>query len=231
MTKIIGENAVTIDEAIERLGSQAPVRPTFIQAVKRGKIRKVTDKSCPKGETLVSWASVEEYVANGGFKPRKQPASGIVAVAQSTLPPVPKEKAAVDVGSPKASIPSPMPIAPQISNTQHGTGHHPAGHRPSGKSSKSAESAKSAESGRLGPKRFPAQPRDCAAKQPKPKRKVAAVKGRRNLPLRKLKDSLRHLDFEQMKSIRDWADNRLITVLRPAAPVPAGVVEAKTKSV
>lgn len=228
MTKIIGENAVTIDEAIERLGSQAPVRQTFAQAVKRGKIRKVIDETGPNGETLVSWVSVQDYVANGGFKPRKQPASGIVAAAESTLTPVPKEKSAVDVGSPKASKPSPMPVAPQISSTQRGTGHHPAGHRPSGKGS---ESAKSAESARHSPKHFPAQPRERAANQPKPNRDIAAAKGRRNPPLRKLKDSLRHLDFEQMKSIRDWADNRLITVLCPAAPVPAGVVEANTKSV
>lgn len=38
--------------------------------------------------------------------------------------------------------------------------------------------------------------------------------GKRRLPhLRELKNNLRHLDFEQTKSIRDWADNRLLNVL------------------
>lgn len=63
-----------------------------------------------------------------------------------------------------------------------------------------------------------APPRECA--NPKVNMKSVASdkpKGRRHLPLRVIKNNLRHLDFEQTKALRDWADNRLLTVLRPAA--------------
>lgn len=38
---------------------------------------------------------------------------------------------------------------------------------------------------------------------------------RRQRSLRSLKDQLRHLNFAETKSIRDWADNRLLTILHP----------------
>lgn len=207
-----GGDAVTITEALKRLGNQAPARPTFTQAVNREKILKLTDKTTPDGRTMVSWASVLEYVASGGFKAR--PKSVVTTDIEIETRPATET---VSPDTPGARVLE-VAVAPKSARSEppniiiHGTnGGNRAVQPPPAKDHPSLKS---------GGRRKPTQPREHSS----PRVKAASEGGanskvHRNPPLRAIKNNLRHLNFEESKNIRDWMDNRLLTVLRPTVLV------------
>ena len=192
------DDAVTIAEALKRLGKQAPARQSFYAAVNKGKIREVTDKnSKPGSKRMISWQSVLEYIAAGGFK-QSQKSDAATGSDLKTIP----------VTSGKEATPSkadPAPTADTTANPRRsGNPTKPGKQKPASSQNRSTAEVE-ANSG-----------------------KNINSRGRRTAPLRVIKQSLRHLDYEQTKAIRDWADNRLLTVLRPLLTVGGAAQETKT---
>lgn len=210
------DDAVTITEAIKRLDSQGrtPARQSFYSAINNKKIREIGCKeSHSEGKRMVSWASVCEYVAAGGFAPRnvlnvapEDREKKETLVLEKIEPPILSADTSADSEAPALSLPE-SPLPHPIATDEH----------------RSSEeiSADPSESKALD---------DCETKsepvtQPDCKKPIAAdkPKGHRTPPLRKIKNSLRQLDFDQTKAIRDWADNRLLSILRPPSVEPASV--------
>jgi len=190
------DEIVTIVEALKRLGKQAPTRQSFDAAVKRGKIIAVTDpENNPSGQRTVTWASVCAYIDHGGFRARQTSNTTTASVSDATL-----------LGIEHAIPPSPVDSGVALT----GNAPEPVKRRPA---------AKLASLG--GKSKCVALHNRSAPKVGAPSEDSTGSKVRRTPALRTLKNSLRHLDFEQTKAIRDWADNRLLTVLRPAASLAA----------
>jgi hypothetical protein len=210
-----GDEAVTITEALKHLAklNLTPARQSFYDAVNTGKILEVTDKeNNPDGKRMVSWPSVFSYVEGGGFKPRQK--SSVTTVGESetaateTAPEVPDSTAVaavLETGNPKPPNPNSPPIIPGTKGDNHSAGNDSAKHRPKPHSKGKRKPAPSPES--TNPEGEDKSPENNKSK------------GRRNPPLRAIKNGLRHLGFEDTKAIRDWADNRLLTVLRPTHPL------------
>ena len=195
------DDAVTIAEALKRLGKQAPARQSFYAAVNKGKIREVTDKnSKPGSKRMISWQSVLEYIAAGGFK-QSQKSDAATGSDLKTIP----------VTSGKEATPSKADPAPTADTTAN-----PAKPRRSGNPTKPGKQ-----------KPASSQNRSTAEVEANSGKNINS-RGRRTAPLRVIKQSLRHLDYEQTKAIRDWADNRLLTVLRPLLTVGGAAQETKT---
>lgn len=195
------DDAVTIAEALKRLEKQAPARQSFYAAVNKGKIREVTDKDRePDGKRMVSWQSVQDYIAAGGFKQsrKSEAATGSDVEANS-------------VASGKEATPSKADPAPAADTTAI-----PAKPRRSGNPTKPVKQ-----------KPASSQNRSTADVEANSGKNINS-RGRRTAPLRVIKQSLRHLDYEQTKAIRDWADNRLLTVLRPLLTVGGAAQEPNT---
>ena len=195
-------DAVTIVEALKRLGSAAPSKPTFMQAIKRGKIRTITNDAKPNGALIVSWQSVEAYIGKGGFKPRPKPAPAAsnVSVPPGVLPANTAEVSGVPLSE---SSPAKSPDAAGIAG----------GESPTGKARPKAVHDHSIKN------RDPKEIQKPIGSKLKRRPGRSDESGRRKPALRVIKNGLRHLNFEETKAIRDWADNRLLTVLRPTAPV------------
>jgi len=219
-----GDDAVTIPEALKRLGKKAPARQSFYAAVNKGKIREVTDKENPKAPRMVSWKTVLEFIAGGGFKPRKTSGAADEAAPKATPPMA--ERTTMDSPQEPITVSSALAKSPTTAKPKK-----PQGLYHSGNTSAKNQDAPCHEQARGNSlrKSNSAPPRECA--NPKVNMKSVASdkpKGRRHLPLRIIKNNLRHLDYEQTKAIRDWADNRLLTVLRPDSSVVTGNPETKT---
>lgn len=215
------DDAVTITEAIKRLDSQGrtPARQSFYSTINNKKIREIGCKeSHSEGKRMVSWASVCEYVAAGGFAPRnvlnvapEDREEKETLVLEKIEPPILSADTSMDSKAPALSLPeSPLPLQTATDETR----------------SSEEISADPSES---------KAPVNCEAKsepvpEPEFKEPVASdkSKGHRTPPLRKIKNSLRQLDFAQTKAIRDWADNRLLSVLRPPSPDSGSATESKS---
>jgi hypothetical protein len=207
-TKTTGA-ALTFEEISGKHIDISVSKETFMQAVKRKKITELTDKvNNPDKKRRYCPDSVDCYVANGGFKLRTKPACGAILVAESKPDPVPKECETRSAGNSQVSSPAGQPATQQPAPT--------SSVRPRGQATRRPAPKKAKPDG----KRKSAQLSERQAKKDETTRDEAAAKTRRHLPLRKLKDLLRHLNFEETKSIRDWADNRLLTVRRPVSPQP-----------
>jgi hypothetical protein len=235
MTTTIGDDAVTISEALKRLGNQAPSKPAFYNAVNSGKITKAPMSA--DGKIRVYMASVRQYIKEGGFKKRGK--AGRKAAASDAK--VHAEAEAETSAKAELSDES-LPIPSAENNNSYTGKRKPPESEPPAVSPVPVKQYKN--HGQDSQSRSETKPKPSTWKQRKPvpekkhathKTKVKSngvpdAKGsRRNPPLRVVKNTLRHLDFEQTKAIRDWADNRLLTVLRPAAPVLANPDE-ETKS-
>ncbi len=210
------DDCVTIVEALKRLGNQAPTRPSFDAAVKKGKIREVTDKANnPDGKKMVVWPSVLAYMERGGFKQcgksgatsRCEP----VAAHGSTAPESPASSTGDvchETDSPQPATPESPPTRPGPDKNGNSIGQPPIKPRPAQIPVNSAGKRKHATS------------QNCTTLKAEAKTtEDTNTKGRRNPPLRVIKNSLRHLDFEESKNVRDWLDNRLLTVLRSTVPM------------
>lgn len=211
-----GEDAVTITEALKRLGNQAPARQSVYEAVNKGKIREVSNKEDnPDGKRIVSWASVREYIDGGGFKPRQKSRSTDEGQSETT-PLLDKQGVQVSPPESRGEVSSPAEPSGTVVPTE------PRALKAGGKPGMPAQVTPPCikATGKSSRKNNPAKSRE-RSNQKSPKKSVAPdkPKDRRPPPLRTIKNNLRHLDYEQTKAIRDWADNRLLTVLRPASSV------------
>ena len=202
---INNDDSVTISEALKRLGNQAPSRPSFYSAVNNKKICEVGNKdSNPDGTRLISWASVSEYVAGGGFKSRKKLTPATIQVISAN----PIDRIAVEGTTTKPPMVESPKDVPRRNGANRLRGQTLA-------KSRCTQSPNHADT------EHKPQPQRKHAMSEGPAKSVASEtpRVRNSPPLRVLKNGLRHLDFEQTKAIRDWADNRLLTVLRPASLV------------
>lgn len=213
---ITGADIVTISDALKRLGNQAPARQSFHAAVMNGKIQKAPDTSdASDGKIRVFWTSVQAYIASGGFKPRVKSTSTTESKIETTPPATGQVvlEIPIDRVTAEAGMPNPPPLkSPLTHSSTNGENHSPE-----------QTPAKPIRSQK--PNHFDGKPKHAAQStrlipndQVKPAENEKP-KVRNSPPLRVIKNGLRHLDFEQTKAIRDWADNRLLTVLRPAAPL------------
>ncbi len=211
-TNHTGEDAVTISAALKRLENQAPARQSFYAAVNKGKIREISNKeNNPDGKRLVSWASVLDYIAGGGFKSRQKSEPSDDNPTETTLSAV--VQGALDsrtdcVTEVSDAVELSMKVTSLDAEAVNGRGDTRTQTQPAPRREQAQGDGRS--------KRNSATTRERA--NPKPDKKATSgenLKGRRSLPLRTIKNNLRHLDYEQTKALRDWADNRLLTVLRP----------------
>lgn len=217
-TNNTGDEHVTITEALKRLSNQnvTPARQSFYAAIGTGKILEVTAQAnSPEGKRMVAWASVLEYIEHGGFKPRRKHTSTTDGKTEAASPATGLNVPAAQIPPASAKIGMPNPLPTESPQTQ---------------SSANAESPS--------PGHTPAKPSDQASPNHSNDKRKSAAQGQRAMPkvqvkppgngksearhsqsLRVIKNRLRHLDFDQTKAIRDWADNRLLTVLRPSPPL------------
>lgn len=213
-SNITSAEIVTISEALKRLGNQAPARQSFHAAVMKGKIQKAPDTpDGSDGKIRVLWTSVQAYIASGGFKSREK-SNSITESKTETVSPVTGQVVPVsptDRVTTETGIPNPPPTeSPLILSSTNGENRNSA--------LIVAKPHHCKTPNRFDGKRKPAPQRERTL--PKGQAKPPGnekPKARKPLSLRVIKNGLRHLDFEQTKAIRDWADNRLLTVLRPAA--------------
>lgn len=215
-SNITSAEIVTISEALKRLGNQAPARQSFHAAVTNGKIQKAPDTpDASDGKIRVFWTSVLTYIASGGFKPRVKSTSTteskietIPSATGQLVPAIPIDSVTAEAGM---SNPPPLESPLTLSSTNgekrspgQTTSKPPHLKTPNHSDAMRKPAAQSARAMLKG------QEKPAGSEKPKV---------RNSPPLRVIKNGLRHLDFEQTKAIRDWADNRLLTVLRPALPV------------
>jgi hypothetical protein len=219
-TKIVRDDSVTVPEALKRLASQniKPARQSFYTAVNKGKIREVTDKEKnPDGKRRVSMASVMEYIAGGGFKPHGK--SDHAATMESFPPPLVEEPSRRDdlanIAAAKSFEKLPTQI-PQSTRQSGQANNHSEPTRHASKPVVQYSDKKVAQRQNEKPQSLP--PVMTRTRRKRLMRHLPIKlnsKGNVTLNLRAIKNSLRHLDYEETKAIRDWADNRLLTVLRP----------------
>jgi hypothetical protein len=210
------DEAVTIREALKRLGANAPARQSFYSAVKKGRIQKTPDTpDTGDSKTLIYWGSVEAYIGAGGFKSREKSSSTteskIKTVSPGTgkvVPVSPTDRVTTETGVPNP----PPPESPLSLSSKNGENRSPGQTR-----TKSIRSQKPNHSD--GRQKLAAQGTHATPKAQVKPTGNEKPKVRNSPPLRVIKNGLRHLDFEQTKAIRDWADNRLLTVLRRASPM------------
>ena len=219
------DDSVTVAEALKRLGKQniKPARQSFYTAVKTGKILDVTDKeNNPESKLKVSWASVQDYVSAGGFTPRRRPAEA------------PDDSGSKPSGTDKQEPPE-QPVQPMLpeqpEQSEQSEQYEQVSTDPVAPASRSNDSPPSTKQGvpsdatisepasrpdRVKPKQGPNQDHD---RPPKKTGKKGKGKKSGSHSIRGVKNSLRQLGFDDAKNIRDWLDNRLLTVLRPAPTV------------
>ena len=219
-TKIVRDDSVTVPEALRRLASQniKPARQSLYTAVSKGKIREITDKEKnPDGKRRVSMASVMEYIAAGGFKPRGKAGHTAAMEIVTSLPAKePSSKDGLDNISAAESVEKQPPRVPQGTRQSGQANNHSGDTRLASKPVAQHFDKKVAQRQSENPKSMP--PVMTPTKRRRLMRNLPIKlnsKGNVTMPLRAIKNSLRHLDFEETKAIRDWADNRLLTVLRP----------------
>ena len=220
------DDSVTITDALKRIGNQAPTRQSFYAAVNKGKIREVTDKiNNPYGKRMISWTSVLEYMAQGGFKPRGTANRNVTETGDPTVKPTPEvtpaplENTTSGNGDTNSPEPESVPIAAVAAEYPN---------TPTEDSNLPHTQAKQKHSNT---ERKPIPKNECPPLVKEAKANGSHnEKGRRSPPLRMLKNSLRHLDFESAKNLRDWMDNRLLTVLRPTSRVTRPDAEIQQSS-
>jgi hypothetical protein len=223
-THVIGEDIVTISEALKRLENKAPARQSFHAAVTNGKIQKAPDTpNCSDGKIRVFWTSVQAYIASGGFKSREKSNSVTESKTESASPATGQvvPEIPTDRFTAEADLQNPQPIASPLTHSSTNVEK-----RSPGQTSGKPPHLKTPNHFDGKRKSAPQHERAMPKGQVNP---VSPEKSKaRNAPsLRVLKNSLRHLDFEQTKAIRDWADNRLFNVLHPAPLQASSEVDSK----
>lgn len=231
------DDSVTVAEALKRLGTQniKPARQSFYTAVKAGKILDVTDKeNNPESKLMVSWSSVQDYVSAGGFAPRRRPAeapddSG--SKPSGTDQQEPPEQP-VQAEQPEQPVQPQQPQQPQQpeqpEQSEQSEQHEQVSTDPVAPASRSTDSSPTttqqvpsdatirepaSRPDRVKPKQGPNPDHD---RVPKKTDKKGKGKKTGSHSIRGVKNSLRQYGFDEAKNLRDWLDNRLLTVLRPA---------------
>ena len=225
-TNNTNDDALTIREALARLGDRAPTRQSLYTAVNKGRIREFGDKETnPDGKRLISWASVQEYVTAGGFNSRRKlgdtsadenEAQTEEATQVITMAPAEDVTAIEDIGP---SIPESEDVIP-TAVTQDETSVQP---------SQKEDLETKSQNPDQPPKPSPVKEVSTPSSKDNPPCRTEAKANRRQPTLRALKNKLRHLDFDGTKNLRDWMDHRLLnmprsglTATHAAIPAAAG---------
>lgn len=189
----VPDGFITIAQALKRLADKAPARNSIYLAAKRGKIEKYTGGS---DKILVCWESVLRYIEGGGFKRRgmRERDKAITGKATTALPiaivPSPTD---LNAGG-SNGIPATVPAAQSAHEVQV-------------KSEPNSTTPRHTKGGR----NPSVQPVTTLNRPAKP----LAEERPRSRRMKATKNSLRGLNFDETKEIRDWLDNRLFHVLRP----------------
>jgi len=219
-------NFITTVEALVRLGQHAPSRSALYQAVSAGKVAKAqADENSGKGPLLVSWASVQEWnhtrLKRGG-KCKQVPR------------PVESKRGAVNAENATAAD-KPQPAtsseSPTAAKTVNGTADSTKDTAAVQATTSAVRNQPTAMPGKNESKTV--ERRQNSRRRGKPAAPNAkAPSNRRTIPLRKIKNMLRHFPTEQLIDLRDWLTKRqLLRQLRSEITATTPIMPATSDNV